>query len=200
MLVIGLTGGIGSGKSTVANLFAELGATIIDTDQLARDVTQPGQPALKKIAKHFGPEILLPDNSLNRSALRKIIFADDKNRRWLENLLHPLIRQEMERLISSATSPYCIAVIPLLLETKPNPLIDRILVVDASEEQQIARAYNRDNVSRDDIAAIIKTQVSREHRIKAAHDVITNTGSLEELAHQVEKLHQLYLQEAKNKK
>jgi len=192
MLVIGLTGGIGSGKSTVANLFAEKSITVIDTDQLARDVTLPGQAALHKIVEKFGEGILLPDKTLNRAQLRKIIFADPHKRRWLEKLLHPLIRTEMQQLIAATKSPYCIVVIPLLLETEPNPLIKRILVVDALEEQQIWRAKMRDNLSEGEIKAIIYTQVTREQRLAAADDIIYNNGTLEELALQVEKLHQLY--------
>lgn len=193
MLVIGLTGGIGSGKSTVAKLFAEKGVTVIDTDQLARDVTLPGQAALHKIVEKFGEGILLPDNTLNRAQLRKIIFANPHQRRWLEKLLHPLIRTEMQQLIAAAKSSYCIVVIPLLLETEPNPLIKRILVVDAPEEQQILRAKMRDNLSEEEIKAIIYTQVTRDQRLAATDDIIYNHGTLGELTPQVEKMHQFYL-------
>lgn len=193
MLIIGLTGGIGSGKSTIAKLFAAKGIDIVDTDQIARDVVMPGQVALNKIVEKFSEDVLLPDKTLDRAKLRKIIFADDSKRTWLEQLLHPLIRDEMERQIKSAKSPYCIAIIPLLLETQPNPLINRILVVDALETQQIDRTQTRDKLSRDEISAIIKSQVSREQRLAAADDIITNHGILEELSEQVDKMHKFYL-------
>lgn len=193
MLVVGLTGGIGSGKSTVAKLFAEKGITVIDTDQLARDLTLPGQPALNKIVAEFGKNILLPDKTLNRAELRQQIFTDPAKRRWLEELLHPLIRAETKRLIESAKSPYCIVVIPLLFETKPNPLINRILVVDATEEQQITRAKTRDRLTEKEIQAIIHTQVARQHRLDNADDIILNDGDLKHLIPQVEKLHLYYL-------
>lgn len=193
MLVVGLTGGIGSGKSTVAKLFAEKGVTVIDTDQLARDLTLSGQPALNKIVAEFGKNILLSDKTLNRAALRQQVFTDPSKRRWLEELLHPLIRAETKRLIESAKSPYCIVVIPLLFETKPNPLINRILVVDATEEQQITRAKTRDRLSEKEIQAIIHTQVARQHRLDNANDIILNDGDLKHLIPQIEKLHLYYL-------
>lgn len=196
-LVIGLTGGIGSGKSTVAALFAERGIAIIDTDQLARDLTQPEKEAFQSIIQQFGPEIILPTGQLDRKTLRKIVFADTNKRQWLENLLHPLIRKEMEHQIASALSPYCIAVIPLLLETKPNPIISRILVVDTTEELQMKRAQMRDQLSQTEIEAIIKTQVNREKRLAKANDVIHNDGNLEDLIPQVDQLHKLYLSLAK---
>lgn len=193
MLVIGLTGGIGSGKSTAAKLFAARGIAIVDTDHIAREVTAPGQPALDQIVKKFGEDILLPDHKLDRAKLRKIIFEDEEKRQWLEQLLHPLIRIKMYDQIQSSTSPYCITVIPLLLETKPDPIINRILVVDSKEEEQIERAQARDKLSRDEILAIIKTQVSRDKRLNAADDIIFNNAGLVELNEQVEKLHQFYL-------
>jgi dephospho-CoA kinase len=191
--VIGLTGGIGSGKTTVANLFAEKGITVIDTDQLARDVILPGQAALKNIHEKFGSEVISPDGTLNRAALRKIIFQDSAKRVWLEQLLHPLIRAEMQRQIETSTSPYCIVVIPLLFETEPNPLINRILTVDIPEEEQIKRAQLRDQLPAEEIATILKTQASRELRLQKSHDVIHNHGTIKDLQSQVEKLHQHYL-------
>lgn len=192
MLVIGLTGGIGSGKTTVAKLFTERGITVIDTDQLARDVTQRGQPALKEIESKFGSSILQPDGSLNRNALRKIIFADDNNRIWLENLLHPLIRQEMDAQVKLARSPYCIVVIPLLLEKEFKHNIDRVLIVDTSESEQIKRTQLRDNATADEIKAIIKTQVTRPKRLEAADDIIENNGTRANLVSQVNNLHGFY--------
>ncbi|MHB1949106.1 MAG: dephospho-CoA kinase [Gammaproteobacteria bacterium] len=192
MLVIGLTGGIGSGKSAVAKLFSERGVTVIDTDQLSRDVTQPGQPALEQIAEKFGRDILLPDGGLNRTALRKLIFIDENKRQWLEQLLHPLIRAEMQRQIEAARPPYCIVVIPLLLEKESNPLIDRILIVDALESDQIKRTQIRDNASPDEIKSIIKTQVTRPERLAKADDIIDNNGALIDLIPQVDRLHGFY--------
>src|SRR6185295_8147661 len=164
--VVGLTGGIGSGKTTVAALFAKKGIVLIDTDQLARDVIQPGSKALQDIVQAFGPSVLSSDHTLNRRALRKIIFADLKKRQWLEHLLHPLIRIAMLEKIQAAQSPYCIAIIPLLLENEPNPIINRILVVDASESLQKIRAIKRDELHADDIQKIIDSQIPREKRLQ----------------------------------
>ncbi len=196
--VIGLTGGIGSGKSTVAKLFSDKGVTVIDTDQLARDVTAPDQPALQLIQKKFGKEILLPDGNLNRSLLRQMIFDDPAKRIWLEQLLHPLIRTELKRLAEASASPYCIAVIPLLFETQPNPLINRVLTIDLSEEDQIQRTQIRDKLSPEAVHAILKTQASRELRREKADDIIYNHGSIEDLVSQVDQLHQAYLLLAKS--
>jgi dephospho-CoA kinase len=192
MLVIGLTGGIGSGKTTVAKLFAERGITVIDTDQLARDVTKIGQPALKEIAEQFGTNILQSDGGLNRTALRRIIFTDDAKRIWLEKLLHPLIRAEMKRQAEAATSPYVIAVIPLLLETEPNPLINRILIIDAPEAEQIKRTCFRDNTTTEEVTKILQSQVSRKERLARADDIITNDGVVNDLKSQVDRLHGFY--------
>lgn len=192
MLVIGLTGGIGSGKTTVGKLFERLGATVIDSDQLSRNVTLPNRPALNQIVEHFGEKILQKDGSLDRTALRNIIFKNENERIWLEKLLHPLIRKEMKDKIQSADSLYCIIIIPLLLETEPNPLIQRILVIDSPESEQIKRTQTRDRSTPDEIKAIINTQVNRKKRLLAAHDVIINDGSLEDLAPQVERLHGFY--------
>lgn len=192
-LIIGLTGGIGSGKTSVAKLFGEHGITLIDTDQIARDVIHPGSSALQQVVKKFGAEILMPNGQLNRAKLRTIIFENPDHRMWLENLLHPLIREDIKKQIEQATSPYCIIIIPLLFETKPNPLIDRVLVVDTSEQNQIERTKIRDKISPAEVRAIIQSQVDRETRIKKADDIIYNEGPLEELIPQVEKLHRFYL-------
>lgn len=198
MLVIGLTGGIGSGKSTVTKLFAAHGVPIIDADQISREITQPKQPALEIITSHFGPDILLKDGTLDRPKLRKIIFNHAEERLWLEKLLHPLIRQEIETRIQAHSAPYCITVIPLLFETMPYPFIDRILVIDISENQQVCRVSSRDNVPHAAIAPILKTQIKRKERLSKADDVINNAGTLATLIPQVEKLHQLYLSLAKS--
>ncbi len=195
MLVIGLTGGIGSGKTTVADLFAKLGVPIIDADQVARDVTQPGQAALALIVEHFNQALLLADGTLNRAALRQLIFKDEAERHWLENLLHPLIQEEILRQLDKLSAPYCIVVIPLLFETAVNfdSLIDRILLVDAAETRQIERVKARDQLSSAEIQAILNSQVEREYRLKHCDDVIINDGELGELMPQVEKLHAYYL-------
>jgi len=193
MLVVGLTGGIGSGKSTVAKLFAQHGIKIIDTDEIARQLTHSDQEAFKKIVDYFGPDILSKDSNLNRAKLRNIVFADPHKRHWLERLLHPLIRSEIKQLIASASSPYCIVVIPLLFETEPNPIIQRILVVDTPEEEQINRVKLRDSLPESEITAILQSQATRQTRIQGAHDVIENTGSPEQLEAQVHKLHHYYL-------
>jgi dephospho-CoA kinase len=192
-LVIGLTGGIGSGKSTVADLFQALGITIIDSDQLARDVVQPHTAAFDAIVKKFGAAVISESGGLNRKALRGSVFADPEARIWLEQLLHPLIREEMARQVAIATSPYCVAVIPLLFETTPNPLINRILIVDVTEDLQIQRASHRDQESTAKVEAILRAQVSRETRLLGAHDIIYNDKNPADLIPQVEKLHKFYL-------
>lgn len=196
MLVIGLTGGIGSGKTTVAKLFSERGIPIIDADIVAREVTQPNKPAFKQIVDHFGNDIL-HEGSLNRRKLRKIIFDNAKQRRWLEELLHPLIRKEMENQIKSLSSPYCIAVVPLLLEVEFYFFINRILVIDTTPDLQIQRIVDRDKTSITEVESIIKTQANRETRLSKAHDVIINDGNHDALARQVSKLHEKYLALAK---
>lgn len=198
MLVIGLTGGIGSGKSTVANFFSKKNITIIDTDHLTRVLTQPNKPAYKKIIKKFGNDILSPDQTIDRRKLRKLIFNEQAHRLWLEKLLHPLIRTEVKRQITSSKSPYCIVVIPLLFETKPNPWINRILVVDAAESLQVDRTKVRDNMPTADIQTILRTQVNRDRRLSGADDIIYNDGKIEDLIPQIEKYHQLYLSLASN--
>ena len=200
MLVVGLTGGISSGKSTVADLFAKKDVPIIDADQLARALTIPGTPALNQIIKLFGQEIVLPDGTLDRKKLGNLIFRDATKRKQLEELLHPLIRAEMKRQIEALNTPYCIAMIPLLLETTQNPLINRILVVDTSEESQISRTMARDHLSREAVEAILKTQMDRQKRLSLADDVICNDGTYENLIPQVDELHEDYLLLAKNKK
>lgn len=191
--VVGLTGGIGSGKTTVAELFAELGVTVIDTDQLSRHLTQPGYPAYQQIIEKFGTGILLDDKQLNRKKIRKIIFADPAERHWLEKLLHPLIRDEMKRLVKLAKSVYCIIVIPLLFEGEPNSLLNRTLVVDAPEKLQISRTEKRDQHTPEEVKTIIKSQINRSKRLAAADDIIVNDGKLEDLKPQVKKLHKFYL-------
>ncbi|VVC75338.1 Dephospho-CoA kinase [Aquicella siphonis] len=199
MLVVGLTGGIGSGKTTVANLFAERGVPVIDADIVAREITTPDKPAFAKIVKHFGDDVVMPGGTLNRSRLRSIIFADKRERLWLENLLHPLIRDEMRKQLSALSVPYCIAVIPLLLEVEFYSFINRILVIDAPESAQVDRVLSRDRSSRSEIEAILKSQASRHDRRAKAHDVIVNDGVIADLAPQIEKLHAMYTQLGREK-
>jgi dephospho-CoA kinase len=193
MLVIGLTGGIGSGKSTVAHLFAELGVPIIDTDQLARDVVIPGRPALTAIINRFGSSILNQDGSLNRAELREQIFQFPAHREWLEALLHPLIRQEMAVILKQLNAPYCLVSIPLLFETIPNPLIQHILVVDTPEYLQVSRTKKRDETSQEQIEQILQRQVTRQRRLAGADDAIYNDLDIAHLKQQVQRLHQKFL-------
>ncbi len=193
-MIIGLTGGIGSGKSQASKRFALHGITLVNADVVAREVVMPGCPALQAIAQHFGPEILAADGTLNRRKLREIIFQSPAEKQWLEALLHPLINAEIRRQLSTSTSAYSILESPLLLETKQYELVDRILVVDVSEMTQIDRASQRDNSDEQQIKAIMQTQLSRQERCARAHDIIQNHGSIDELNQQVDKLHQLYLE------
>jgi dephospho-CoA kinase len=193
MLSIGLTGGIGSGKTTVAHFFADLGVDIIDTDLIARAVVEPGTTAFKKIAEHFGVDILNADQTLNRKMLAKKIFNNSAEKYWLEQLLHPLIRSEVTAAKTDVNSQYCIVVIPLLVETLPNPDIDRILVVDSPKPLQFSRTQTRDQLSESEISAIIAFQATAEERLAAADDIIINDGSLEKLRTAVTELHKKYL-------
>jgi dephospho-CoA kinase len=193
MLVIGLTGGIGSGKSTVGKLFAELGVELVDADQLAREVVEPGTPALRKIAAHFGENLLLSNGSLDRAALREIVFANPEQRRWLEQLLHPPIGQLLKTRLAACQSAYCILESPLLLETSQVELVDRVLVVDVSETTQLNRALKRDGSDQETIKGIIAAQMPRRQRLAKADEILDNEGSPDELRPQVEKLHKIYL-------
>ncbi len=193
MLVIGLTGGIGCGKTAVTDCFTSLGVPVIDADTVAREVVLPGQPALQAIADKFGPEAITSEGSLNRNWLREHIFSDAGAKRELEAILHPRIRAEMRRQLSEVEGSYAIFSIPLLLETGQDKTVDRILVVDCDPELQISRVTQRDDASESQTRAIIATQIDRKSRLTAADDIITNNGSLSELRPQVEALHQKYL-------
>jgi dephospho-CoA kinase len=198
MLVIGLTGGIGSGKSTVARMFVDLGVPVIDMDQVARQVVEPGQPVLNQIAREFGANVLDTDGRLNRRKLRELIFDSAEKRRRLETILHPLIRQETQRQISELDNAYCIVVIPLLLESNQRSLVDRILVVDVPEALQITRTIQRDDVSVADVKKILSAQVDRSSRLAAADDVIDNSAGLEQVRIRVAELDQQYRSLARN--
>lgn len=197
MRVIGITGGIGSGKTAVTNLFAELGITIVDADICARMVVEPGQPALAAIAERFGPPMLLADGTLNRAAMRARVFSNPDDKLWLEQQTHPRIRDEIARQLKAATSPYVILVSPLLIEGNQHTFCDRILVVDAPEETQLQRTVARDSNDAEQVQRIIASQASRAQRLARADDVIENTGSLEQLREKVMALHQRYLALAK---
>ena len=191
--ILGLTGGIGSGKSAAASHFASLGVHQVDADQAARWVVEPGRPALAKIAEHFGREVLQADGQLDRAALRQRIFEDAEERRWLESLLHPLIGQEISQYLARAESPYAILVSPLLIESGQHRLTQRVLLVDAPEAVQIQRTMQRDKVPEEQVQAILKVQANREHRLKHAHDVLLNDRDLGWLRSEVERLHNFYL-------
>ena len=190
---VGLTGGIACGKSTVANLFAALGATIVDTDLLAREVVAPGSPLLPQIAAHFGQQVLQEDGTLDRAALRARVFADAAERQWLEQLTHPAIRALTDQRCESATGGYVIVAIPLLVETRGAQRFDRVLVVDCDPAVQLARLQARDGTTREQALRMLAAQASREQRLAAADDVIHNDGDIAALRDQVEKLHRSYL-------
>lgn len=193
MLTVGLTGGIGSGKSEVSRRFEALGICVADADIAARTVVEPGQPALADIAQHFGSDILTPSGSLNRALLRQRVFAQANDKAWLESLLHPLIATEIQQQLSCAKGPYRILSSPLLLETQQWRKVDRVLVVDTPEATQIARSCSRDNNSPAQIQAIIDAQIPRAERLKRADDIIHNDAGLADLHAQVEQLHRQYL-------
>ncbi|EMJ5850123.1 dephospho-CoA kinase [Klebsiella aerogenes] len=190
---VALTGGIGSGKSTVADEFAHLGVTVIDADIIARQVVEPGTPALLAIADRFGPQMINDDGSLNRRRLRERIFAHSEDKAWLNALLHPLIQQETRRQMQASTSPYLLWVVPLLVENRLTDKADRILVVDVPKETQIERTIRRDGVSREHAEHILAAQATREQRLAAADDVIENMGSADAVASHVARLHDKYL-------
>ncbi|URN99982.1 dephospho-CoA kinase [Leclercia adecarboxylata] len=194
--IVALTGGIGSGKSTVAEAFSRLGVTIIDADILARQVVEPGTPALRAIAEHFGNDMIEPDGALNRRKLRDRIFAHPEEKSWLNALLHPLIQQETQKQIAQATSPYVLWVVPLLVENNLHDKADRILVVDVSPATQIQRTIARDNVGREHAEQILAAQATREARLAVADDVIDNNGAPDAIASDVARLHQQYLAQA----
>jgi len=192
--IVGLTGGIGSGKTTVANYFASLGIELIDADIVARQVVEPKSVALKQISAHFGDDFLLADGNLDRAKLRTKIFADPQEKDWLNQLLHPIIRTELLKQLQLAKSPYCILVAPLLIENSLTQYVDKTLVIDIPVELQIARTMERDNNNKEQVQNIINNQISRSERLKAADDVIDNSSTeLVKIEQQVQKLHQQYL-------
>ncbi len=199
MLKIGLTGGIGCGKSTVAKIFADLDIPVLDADEVAHQLVEPGQPALVRIQQAFGPDILNPDGSLNRHTLRERVFSDPKQKQQLEAIVHPLVYKTLQAELERLTAPYCIVSIPLLFETAMSRFVDRILVIDCPVETQIERVKMRDNLSVERIQSIIDTQVSRLFRQANADDLIDNSSNDYRLAEQVKKLHNLYLSLSANR-
>ncbi|HKH20033.1 MAG TPA: dephospho-CoA kinase [Gammaproteobacteria bacterium] len=193
MLTIGLTGGVGCGKSTIADLFQRQNVPVIDADIIARDLVAPDSRILRDIVAAFGEGILLPDGQLNRRKLRRIAFEQHENRRRLENILHPAMRSEILARKDMPSTPYCLVVIPLLVESGMIDLVDRVLVVDCDEAQQIARVTARDSCTADEVRAIIASQASRDARLAAADDVILNTGDIGHVTLEVTRLHQQYL-------
>lgn len=191
---VALTGGIGSGKTTIANAFAARDVDIVDADIIARQVVEPGQPALAAIGERFGPEVIRPDGSLDRAALRQRIFSSAQEKAWLNALLHPLIHQETHRQLALARSPWCLWVVPLLVENDLQHLADRVLVVDVDRETQLTRTMARDNISREQAENILAAQATREARLAAADDIIDNGGAPDDVAASVARLDRLYRQ------
>ena len=194
MRLVGLTGGIASGKSAAADAFAQRGIAVVDTDRIARQVVEPGTPGLAALVREFGPDILDAQGRLDRGRLRRQVFQDPAARRRLEQLLHPLIREEALGQARAAGSPYVILVVPLLLESGWESLVDRILVVDLPEAEQVRRLLRRDSMDRATAEAMIAAQASRARRLQAADDVIENSGSRADLDRAVERLHRHYLE------
>jgi dephospho-CoA kinase len=192
-MIIGLTGGIGSGKTAVSDTFKSLGIDIVDADVSSRRVVEKGQPALDDIQAHFGDGILDSENNLDRTKLREIIFKNPQERVWLEKLLHPKIAEHIKDQLESSNSPYCVLVSPLLLETEQKSYCSFVLVVDVPEESQIARTAKRDGVSEEQVKNIISAQIDREKRLEQADEIIINDGSMEELKEKVIVLHTKYL-------
>ena len=196
--ILGITGGIGSGKSAATQWFESQGITVIDADVVAREVVEPNQPALYAIQQAFGDWVLLEDGQLNRRALREHIFQVPEARQTLENITHPAIRQSIIQQLQQAQSPYTILVSPLLFETNQHQLVQHTLLIDASEQTQLARASQRDGQSEAQIRKIIEIQMPRAQKQRLANDIVLNDGLLEHLHHQLKPLHLSYLQRAEH--
>ncbi|SUZ92438.1 uncharacterized protein METZ01_LOCUS45292 [marine metagenome] len=194
MLIIGLTGGIGSGKSVASDKFKSLGITIVDADVASRTVVEPGKPALKEIEDHFGSGIITAEGKLDRNKLREIIATDAEERKWLESVLHPKIGEQITKEISESTSVYTLFVAPLLLETNSQEMCSRVVVVDVPKDVQIRRTAKRDKVSPNQVEQMVAAQMEREKRLEKADDVLLNSGTIEDLEKQVEELHKKYIQ------
>jgi dephospho-CoA kinase len=195
--IVGLTGGIGTGKTTVSDLLARMGADVVDTDEVSRALTAPGGTAMAEIEDRFGSEYVGPDGALDRARMRKLVFSDEHARRDLEGILHPLVRRDSQHLIAKSTGPYVVVVVPLLLETRTyRGLAHRVLVVDCAPETQVARVMKRSNLSREEVLAIMATQISRAERLRNADDIVNNDDGVEALETQLAPLHQRYLRYA----
>lgn len=192
-LVVGVTGGIGCGKSTICREFAALGAPVVDTDEVAREVVAPGTAGLAAIVERFGKDILTADGTLDRRRLRSIVFADESSRLWLEALLHPLIRARTAEHVRASAFAYCLVCIPLLVERGGGNRVDRVLVIDCPPETQIARVMARDKLTAPEVEAIMRTQATRAERLAAADDVIENIGDVETVRPAIRALHRQYL-------
>jgi len=192
ILKIGLTGGIGSGKSTACEIFSGLGVPVIDADAITHKVVKPGMPALQSIIDEFGVNIITKDGCLNSKKLRDRIFINETDRKKLESILHPIIYEKISHEAENINSSYCIISIPLLLETGASDIIDRILIIDVPKELQLSRASVRDNASLNDIEGIIQAQISRDDRLAAADDIINNEGDFKNLRRQIYELHEFY--------
>lgn len=192
-LVVGVTGGIGCGKSTICREFAALGAPVVDTDEVAREVVAPGTAGLAAIVERFGKDILTGDGTLDRRRLRSIVFADESSRLWLESLLHPLIRARTAEHVRASAFAYCLVCIPLLVERGGGNRVDRVLVIDCPPETQIARVMARDKLTAPEVEAIMRTQATRAERLAAADDVIENIGDVETVRPAIRALHRQYL-------
>ena len=196
MFVVGLTGGIGSGKTAASDYLASKGITVVDADLASRVIVQPGQPALARIAERFGADKLNADGTLNRAALRTVVFADKQALKDLEAITHPAIRDELVRQLQAATSPYVLLVSPLLLETNQHELVDRVLLIDVPEEVQVARTAQRDQVAASQVKAIMDAQMPRQQRRDKADDIVVNDSTLDALHEALDRLHETYLASA----
>jgi dephospho-CoA kinase len=197
MFSVGLTGGIASGKTTVSNLFADLGVPIVDTDVISRKLLDPSEPAYHQVTAHFGAAILTPDARIDRARLREMVFSDPRQKSWLEKMLHPLIYQGCHNaMLKHAAAVYVLVVVPLLFETNFQSLVDRILVVDCSAEQQVARLMKRDGIDEILAGKMLAQQMSNAQRLSRAHDIIENDSDTADLVTQVNSLHQSYLKRA----
>ena len=192
VLRIGLTGGIGSGKTTACEIFTELGVPVIDADIIAHDLVKPGMPALEEIIRVFGKEVISDDGTLDRKTIRDKVFANSNERKKLEDILHPAVYREISVQVENINSRYCIISIPLLLETGASKTVDRILLIDVPREQQLERASNRDNTNKNDINAIIDSQISRNDRLSAADDIVDNNGDINDLRKKIYELNEFY--------
>lgn len=191
--VLGLTGGIGCGKTAVSNMLEALDTCVVDADIIARQVVEPGSEGLKAIVAHFGTDILLPDGNLNRSALRELVFSNNEHKNWLNALLHPLIRQQIITDLNNATSPYVVLVAPLLFENGLDKYCNRTLLIDVPKSIQIERTVKRDNISLEQVNSIIAAQMSREQKQQQADDILNNDRSLALVKHDLMALHKGYL-------